>query len=96
MTVQLGLVYGAPGFLADHPTAGPVLVLTAIFLFGCLEAAVLKQRDWACGTWFLGLMGLTGWIVYPLTTVHICLGVIAFVPGVILMILYSRRWGPFS
>jgi hypothetical protein len=77
-----------------HPdyyyTALRVLGLTMIFLFGYLEGAVFKLPASACGTWFTGLMALTAWIVFPLTTFRICMGVIVFVSGVILMIIYYR------
>jgi hypothetical protein len=79
------------GFSDYHSTVLRVLLLTAIFLFGYLEAAVFKRRDWASVTWFWGLAALTAWIVYPLTTVHICLGAIVLVSGVSLIIIYYRR-----
>lgn len=78
-------------FFDDHSTVLRVVVLLAIFLSGYVEAAFFKLKDLACVTWFIGLAALTAWIVYPLTTVRICIGVIVFVAGVILMIIYYRR-----
>jgi len=78
-------------FIENHSTALRILVLIAIFLFGYVEAAFFKQRELVCVTWFTGLGALTAWIVYPLTTVRICIGVIMFVVGMILMIIYYRR-----
>jgi hypothetical protein len=74
-----------------HSTVLRILLLVAIFLFGYLEGVVFKRRDWASITWFWGLAALTAWIVYPLTTVPICLGGIVFVLGVGLIIIYYRR-----
>lgn len=78
-------------FIDNHSTALRVLLLMAIFLSGYLEGAFFKQRELACVTWFTGLGALTAWIVYPLTTVRICIGAIVLVSGVILMIIYYRR-----
>jgi len=76
--------------LSDYSAALRVLLLTVILLFGYLEGAVFKRRDWACVTWFWGLAALTAWIVHALTAVRICIGAIVFVSGVILMIIYYR------
>jgi hypothetical protein len=74
-----------------HSTVLRVLLLVAIFLFGYLEGALFKRRDWACATWFTGLAALTAWIVYPLSTFRICTGAIVFISGVLLMAIYYRR-----
>jgi hypothetical protein len=76
-----------------HSGALRILLLTAIFLFGYLEGAVFKRKDWACATWFTGLAALTAWIVYPLTTVRICIGAIVLVSGVIVMTIYYTMAG---
>lgn len=91
MIKQLGLWVGVNTPSDLNSTALRVLLLTAIFLFGYLEGAVFKRRDWACATWFWGLAALTAWIVYPLTAVHICSGTIVFVSGTVLIILFYRR-----
>ena len=68
-----------------------VLFLIAIFILGYLEAAFFKSRDWACMTWFWGLACLTVWIIYPLTVIRICIGVIIFFIGMILIIIYNKK-----
>ena len=78
-------------FIEDHSMALRILVLIAIFLSGYVDSAFFKHRELACVTWFTGLGGLTAWIVYPLTMVRICIGVIVFVVGMILMIIYYRK-----
>ncbi len=91
MIEKLGLGVEMSALFDYHSTFLRVLLLTAIFLFGCLEGAVFKQRGVACATWFWGLGSLTAWIVYPLTTVRICIATIVFVSGVTLMTIYYRR-----
>ena len=71
-------------------------LLVAIFLFGYLEGVVFKQRDWACATWILGLMGLAAWIIYPGTVVRICVGALVLISGVIFMTIYYKRGLPRS
>jgi hypothetical protein len=75
----------------SHSTVFGVLLLTAIFLSGYLEGAIFKQRELACATWFTGLGALTAWIIYPLTTIRICIGTIVLVSGLILLTSYYRR-----
>ena len=91
MIGKLGLGVDMNSLSDYQSTAFRVLLLIAIFLFGYLEGAVFKRRDWACATWFTGLAALTAWIVYPLTTLRICFGVIVLVFGVILMTIYYKR-----
>jgi Flp pilus assembly protein TadB len=76
-------------FIDNHSTVLRILLLTAIFLSGYIDA-FLKMRDLASVTWFIGLGALTVWIVYPLTTIRICIGAIVFVSGIILIIIYYR------
>ena len=68
-----------------------VLILAAIFLGGYLEDKVLKRKDFACATWFLGLGGLTAWIAYPLTMGRMALSASTFIVIMALMIGYYRR-----
>jgi len=89
-----GLGASARSFLEGHRTIVFILFLTAIFLYGWFEGAVYNQRDWACASWILGLLMLAAWIVYPGTTVRICLGVVVFVSGAWLMIVYYRGRPP--
>jgi hypothetical protein len=77
--------------LYNHPNAARVLVLAAIFASGWFDAAILKSKNAACATWFLGLGALTAWTALPWTTVRICLGTVVFVSGIILMIVYYIR-----
>ena len=82
------------GFLEAHAVLVRVIVLMALFSFGCMEAAIFKQRAWACATWFWALAGLTAWIVYPLTLPRVCLGAPVFVAGMAGLVLYYWRWSP--
>ena len=91
-----GLGASLRSFLGSHRTVVFILFLTAIFLYGWFEGAVYNQRDWACATWILGLLMLAAWIVYPGTTVRICLGAVVFVSGAMLMIVYYRGRLPRS
>ena len=75
----------------NHSTFLRVVVLLAIFLSGYVEAVFFKLKDLACVTWFMGLAALTAWIVYPLATVRIFIGVVVFVTGMIFIILYYRK-----
>jgi hypothetical protein len=77
-------------------TVAVFALLGAIFLFGYLEGAVFKQRDWACATWILGLVGLAVWIVYPGTVIRIGVGALVLISGVILMTIYYKRGLPRS
>jgi len=79
-----------------HPTATRVLVLAAIFGSGYFDAVVLKSKDLACATWFMGLAALAIWIAYPLTTSRILLGAAVLVSGLVLMIIYYRKQVPRS
>jgi multisubunit Na+/H+ antiporter MnhC subunit len=67
------------------------VLLSAIFLFGLLEAAVFKQKDWACATWAVGIVALAVWIIYPGSEIRILLGLLVLVSGFALMILYYGK-----
>jgi hypothetical protein len=93
--MQIGFGGGFMAAFEHHATILRILVLLMIFLTGCFEGFLEpRHRDLACATWFLGLGALTAWIVYPLTTVRICLGVGAFVLGLVLMIVYYQSRVP--
>ena len=94
MTGQLGLTTGAEALLVLHPTLIRFLLLAVIFLFGYLEGAVFEKRDLACATWFWGLAALTAWIVYPGTAIRVYAGIVVFVSGVFILIVYYRRRVP--
>lgn len=96
MTVQVALLIAESGFNAHHPAGWLVLLLAAILLFGCFEGFVVGRRDFACVTWFWGLLELTGWIAHPLTKPRICMGSVVFVSGLILIIVYYRGRVPID
>jgi hypothetical protein len=75
-------------FVEHHPIAARVLLLTGIFFFGFLEGSVIKKREWACVTSFVGLGGVTAWIAYPLTIARVCLAGTTFAAGIVLMVIY--------
>ena len=78
--------------LEHHGTAVGVLALVAVFASGMFDAVILKKKDWACATWFLGLVSLTAWIAYSWTTASILAGAVVFASGLILLIVYCRNW----
>jgi len=89
--VQVGIVgLGVEALVERHPTVLRVLILVAIFGSGYFDAAVLKARNLACATWFLGLGALTAWIAYPWTPFRICAGAVVFLSGLLLMVAYYR------
>lgn len=69
-----------------------VLALAAVFASGVFDAAILKKKEWACATWFLGLVSLTAWIAYSWTTTSILAGAVVFASGLILLLVYYRNW----
>ena len=85
---------GLKSLIEGHPFTAMFLAVTVLFLSGYFDAAILKQRAWACATWFLGLMILTGSIAHPPTIVRSCLGVIVFAFGITLMTIYYKRQAP--
>jgi len=91
MIARLGLALNWNALLVNHHTAMAVLALAAVFASGFFDAVILKKKDWACATWFLGLASLTAWIAYSWTTASILAGVVVFVFGLALMTLYYRR-----
>jgi len=92
--VIVSTLRGLDGALENYPFTARILALAIFFLSGFFEAAILKQKVWACATCFLGLGALTAGIVYPLTAVRISFGVTVFVSGVVLLILYYKRQAP--
>jgi hypothetical protein len=87
--LALGLILST--LLERHGTAVAVLALGAVFASGFFDAAVLKRKDWACATWFVGLMSLSAWIAYSWTSASILGGVVVFASGLILLIVYYRK-----
>lgn len=75
-----------------HGTSLGVLALVAVFASGFFDAVVLKKKDWACATWFVGLLSLTAWIAYSWTTGSIVAAAVVFASGLILLIVYYRNW----
>lgn len=74
---------------------GPVLspdslLIAGLFLLGCFEGFVLKNEAMAGLSWWICLLALTVWIMYPFTIVRICIGSAVFVVGIILMMKYGR------
>ena len=92
MIVRLGFVLNWNALLERHGTAMGVLALAAVFASGVFDAAILKKKDWACATWFLGLVSLTAWITYSWTTTSIIAGAVVFASGLVLLIVYYRSW----
>jgi len=92
MITGLVLMLNWNGLLERHGTVVGVLALAAVFASGVLDAAILKKKDWACATWFLGLVSLAGWIAYSWTTASILAGAVVFASGLILLIVYYRNW----
>ncbi len=78
-------------FLSKHSTTAQALFLLATFGIGYLEGFVLKLANLACVTWTMGLLIVAIWIVYPFTAARVCLGVIVFVLGSILIVMYRKR-----
>jgi hypothetical protein len=70
---------------------GAVLGLAVVFASGIFDALVLKRKDWACATWFIGLAATTAWIASGLTVARVCSGAVVFVAGLALMTMYYRR-----
>ena len=93
MCIEMGPLakFGLDALGEHYPVFATALLLTAIFLFGYLEAAVLKWRTSAGFTWFCGLAALSGWIASPLTTLRICLGATTFILGLALIAVYFRK-----
>jgi|SRR5664280_824893 hypothetical protein len=92
MILRLGFVLNWNALLERHGTAMGVLALAAVFASGVFDAAILKKKEWACATWFLGLVSLTAWIAYSWTTTSILAGAVVFASGLILLIVYYRNW----
>lgn len=90
MIARLGLALNWNVLLERHGTAMGVLALAAVFALGLFDAAILKKQDWACVTWFLGLVSLTAWTAYSWTTASILAGVLVLVSGLTVLILYYR------
>jgi len=91
---RLGLGLNWNALLERHGTAvaALALALAAVFASGFSDAAVLKKKDWACATWFVGLVSLAAWIAYSWTTACILAGAVVFASGLILLIIYYRHW----
>ncbi len=70
---------------------GALLGLAVLFASGVFDAVVLKRKDWACATWFIGLAATTAWIASRLTAVRVGTGAVVFVAGLALMTAYYRR-----
>jgi len=69
-----------------------ILFLIVLFLFGYyFDAIFLKRKDLACITWFWGLAVLTVWIIFPPTTIRICVGAIVFIVGMIFLVRYYKK-----
>ena len=83
--------FGTSGFLDRHPDVVRVLVLGALFLVGYAEAALLKLRGVACGTWFLALAAACIWIGYPATPVRAAAGLGAFLVGIVGLVIFYRK-----
>ena len=92
MIVQLVLGLNWNALFERHRTGMAVLVLAAVFASGFFDAAILRKKDWACATWFVGLVSLTAWIAYSWTTASILAGALVFVSGLILLTVYYRNW----
>jgi hypothetical protein len=45
--------------LERNGTVLSALVLAVIFAPGAVDALILKKKDWACATWFLGVVSLS-------------------------------------
>ncbi len=74
-----------------HSTVVAVAALVAVFASGFFDAVVLKRKDWACATWFVGLVSLTVWIGYSWTTGSVVAAAVVFASGLTLLIVYYRR-----
>ena len=70
---------------------GALLGLAILFAFGLFDAVVPRRKDWACATWFVGLVAMSAWIAFPLTTSRLCIGAVVFVFGLALLTFYYRR-----
>ena len=70
---------------------GHVLLLAGIFLFGFFENAVFRKPDWACATWFFGLLTTAIWIGHPLTLMSICIAFAVFAFGLALLTTFYIR-----
>lgn len=67
------------------------LIVFGLFWVGCFEAFILKSEAAACLTWWICILSLSTWIMYPsFTLARICIGSIVFVLGIILLRKYSR------
>lgn len=92
MITRLGVGLNWSELLERHGTAMAVLALAAVFASGFFDALILKKKDWACATLFVGLVSLAAWISYSWTTGSILVGAVVFVSGLILLIVYYRSW----
>ena len=92
MIARLGLVLNWKALLERQDTAMGALALAVVFASGLFDAAILKRKDWACATWFLGLLSLTAWIAYSWTTASILAGAVVFASGLTLLVLCHRNW----
>jgi hypothetical protein len=90
MIARLRLALNWRALFEHHGTAVGVLALAVVFASGIFDAVILKKKDWACATWFLGLVSLTAWIAYSWTTASILAGAVVFASGLILLIIYYR------
>ena len=77
-------------FFASHDVIAMATFIGVFFSLGCFEGFVLKSEGMAFISWWIALSGLTGWIIYPLTTPRICTGLAVFVAGCGLMISFAR------
>jgi hypothetical protein len=75
----------------SHWNWGALLGLAIVFAFGLFDAVVPRRKDWACATWFIGLVATAAWIAFPLTISRICIGAVVFVIGLALLTVYYRR-----
>ena len=74
-----------------HDTILRIFFLIGIFLFGLFDKIVFKRKDWAYATWFLGLLAITAWIVYPMTTFRISLGLIFLIISTGILIICDKN-----
>lgn len=68
-----------------------VLGLTVLFLSGLFDALALRRKDFAVATWFMGLLGLAGWIFSGETVIPAWTAPLVFVSLFILLVAYYRR-----
>jgi hypothetical protein len=76
--------------LEPRGTVLALLALAAVFASGVFDALVLKKRDWACATWFLGIISLSAWMISSWTIPSIVAGGLVFALGLALLIVYYQ------